>query len=78
MPSRRLTAAAARRDATDADVYTGYRGVANTTVAKFSPSGYYIACGSTGGCAYADGAVLLHEVYTGLAGKARSSACALL
>ena len=49
MPSRRLTAAAARRDATDADVYTGYRGVANTTVAKFSPSGYYIACGSTGG-----------------------------
>ena len=30
-------------------MYTGYRGVANTTVAKFSPSGYYIACGSTGG-----------------------------
>lgn len=36
-------------DPTDSDVYTGYRGVANTTVAKFSPSGYYVACGSTGG-----------------------------
>ena len=36
-------------DSADSDIFTGFRGLSNTTVAKFSPSGYYIAAGSTGG-----------------------------
>jgi WD40 repeat protein len=48
-PSRAGIVVRSLSDATDSDVYNGFRGVANTTVAKFSPSGYYLACGGTDG-----------------------------
>jgi WD40 repeat protein len=48
-PSRAGVVVRSLSDPKDSDIFTGFRGLSNTTVAKFSPSGYYIAAGSTGG-----------------------------
>ena len=48
-PSRAGIVVRSLTDPKDSDIYTGYRGTDNTTVAKFSASGYYIACGSKDG-----------------------------
>ena len=48
-PSRAGVVIRSLSNPTDADVFTGFRGLSNTSVAKFSPSGYYVAAGSTNG-----------------------------
>ena len=48
-PSRAGVVVRSTVDPTDGDIYTGFRGTSNTTVAKFSKSGYYLAVGSKTG-----------------------------
>lgn len=48
-PSRAGIVIRSLTNPTDADIFTGFRGISNTTVAKFSPSGYYVCAGSKGG-----------------------------